>query len=161
MNDFITIFLQAVQRHKFSDQLEDLKLEVEIEPFPRVYFTVNQGALVFSQDFTQADIILTGTIAQWSQMFLSGGKDRAIKVEGDASSLQAFQKDFERICQDYQNEVPSFLEVVASNFEQQTESHLCSHYLQRQDFDNFKKSVINLSTKIDALEQKIAQRREG
>lgn len=157
MNDLVTIFLQALQRHKFAPEFEGLKLEIQAEPFPRVFFTVNSGALVFSKDFTQSDITLTGSITAWTQMLLTQGKDRAIKVEGDAGKLEKFQREFDRVLIEYQNEIPSVLEVLSSHLNAQIHSEVQDAYLTRDNFDRFKKSVIDLSMKIDALEQKVNQ----
>ena len=157
MNDLVAIFLQALQRHKFGPEFEDLKIEIQVEPFPRVFFVINAGALVFSKDFTQSDIILTGTMAAWSKMFLTQGKDREIKVEGDASKLERFQREFDRICIQYQNEVPSILELFSFHLRDNIEKEVQEVYLNYQCFEKFKQSVIDLSIKIDMLEQKVMQ----
>ena len=155
MNDFITIFLQALQRHKFSEDFEDLKLEIQVEPFPRVFFTVNSGALVFAKDFAQSDIVMTGNVAQWSKLLLSQGKDRSIKVHGDAGKLEGFQQEINRILIEYQSEIPSILEVLTTQLKDSTEHQVQMNYLTKEKFNEFKKDVLDISNKIDMLEQKI------
>lgn len=155
MYDLLTVFLQSVALYKFEEDLEGMKICFICEPFAPLYFEINDGVLVPTADLRQSDVTLKGELAQWSQFLLSSGKKRCIKVEGDASRLQLFQQQFEKILERYQMHIPSFLESLAYSTSSSVKSSLTQCYATKEDFSNFKKSIVSLTGAIDALEKRV------
>lgn len=159
MQDLANMFLQAFQKHHFSEKLEGLRIEVTIKDLTCFYFVIDSGQIALSQDFSSSDILLEGTISQWTAFILSQGKERRIHIQGHASKLTMFQQECDSLIERYKDDVPSFLEIFASHSSEQLRGSFSEHYASRKDVEAFSKDILDLCHRLEKLQRTLEQGR--